>query len=72
MKQTLITLLACIAIGICGFAIGWSYSHNHQFTFYNGEGEVLPYRAVDSLVHSQFMDRDFSKAGKDTLTKYFN
>jgi len=70
MKLTLITILACIAIGISGITVGYSYAHIHRYTFYNGEGEVIPYRAVDSLVRGQFME--LNKEGKDTLTKYFN
>lgn len=70
MKLTLITLLSCVAIGICGFITGASYDRIHRYTFYNGEGDVIPYRAVDSLVRAQFVD--LNKAGRDTLTKYFN
>lgn len=42
-----------------------------KYTFYDGEGEIIPYRAVDSLVRGQFMERSFSKAGRDTVAAYF-
>lgn len=42
-----------------------------KYPFYDGEGNIIPYRAVDSLVRSQFMGRSFSKAGRDTVEKYF-
>jgi len=42
-----------------------------KYNFYNPEGDAIPYGAVDSLVRSQFMDRDFSKEGRDTVERYF-
>lgn len=41
-----------------------------KYTFYDGEGNVIPYHAVDSLVRSQFVHE--TAAGKDTISKYFN
>lgn len=40
-----------------------------KYTFYDGEGNTIPYRAVDSLVRLQFLN--LSKEGGDTITKYF-
>ena len=42
----------------------------HQpYQFYDGEGNTLPYQAVDSLVRSQFVR--VSPAATDTIAKYF-
>lgn len=41
-----------------------------KYIFYDGEGNIIPYRAVDSLVRAQFGDE--GKAGRDTISKYFN
>lgn len=40
-----------------------------KYPFYDGEGEIIPYRAVDSLVRSQFVHE--SKEGRDTVAVYF-
>lgn len=41
-----------------------------KYPFYDGEGNVIPYRAVDSLVRAQFVHE--SMVGRDTISKYFN
>lgn len=41
-----------------------------KYKFYDGEGNVIPYHAVDSLVRAQFVHE--SKEGRDTIGKYFN
>lgn len=70
MKLILITILACLAIGLCGFASGWAYtSMQRPYTFYDGEGNTIPYHAVDSLVRLQYLN--LSKEGGDTVNKYF-
>jgi hypothetical protein len=49
----------------CGFSMARLTPHQ----FYDGEGNTLPYRAVDSLVRSQYVN--ISKPGADTVNKYF-
>lgn len=58
-----------LAFAVAGYTLG--AITGPKYPFYDGEGNTMPYRAVDSLVHSQFMDKDFSKAGRDTVYKYF-
>lgn len=41
-----------------------------KYPFYDGDGNVIPYHAVDSLVRAQFVHE--SAAGRDTISKYFN
>jgi len=61
-------LLLLAAFSVASYALG--AITGPKYTFYNGEGEVIPYRAVDSLVRGQFVE--LNKEGRDTLTKYFN
>jgi hypothetical protein len=64
-------VIAAIMGVFLAFLMGFSCAKLRGYKFYDGEGNTVPYRAVDSLVHSRFMDKDFSKAGRDTLSKYF-
>lgn len=64
-------VLASIIGVVLAFTMGFSCAKLDSYKFYDGEGEIIPYRAVDSLVRSQFMERSFSKAGRDTVAAYF-
>lgn len=60
-----LTSFLCLA-----FLIGYSCAKLNSYTFYDGKGNIIPYYAVDSLVHNQFTC--ISKPGTDTLIKYFD
>lgn len=65
-------LTAVVISIVLAFSVG-SYTlgaiTGPKYTFYNSEGEAIPYRAVDSLVRLQFLN--LSKEGGDTINKYF-
>lgn len=63
---------ASITSGVIGFSGARLYDIKNSTNFYDGEGNTIPYHAVDSLVQSQFIGRDFTIAGRDTIRKYFN
>ncbi len=60
-----ISAVLLILIVLCSYGLYKGYPH-----FYDGEGNELPYHAVDSLVQSQYLH--ISPAGADTVMKYFN
>lgn len=60
----ILTAFLCVA-----FIIGFSCAKLTSYKFYDGEGNTIPYYAVDSLVHSRYVD--LSQAGRDTVQHYF-
>lgn len=66
MKSALIIIM-CFASAIVG--MGLVSITKQPYKFYDGEGNTIPYQAVDSLVHSQFVH--MSSAAVDTINKYF-
>lgn len=60
------TIVAALLIA---YAIWFSCAKLDSYKFYDGEGNVIPYHAVDSLVRSCFVHQ--SNAGRDTVIKYF-
>ena len=57
-------LFAACVVGMGAVAV-----FHQPYQFYDGEGNEIPYQAVDSLVHSQFVH--VSPAATDTIAKYF-
>ncbi len=62
-------VIAAIMGVFLAFLMGFSCAKLSYHTFYDGEGNTIPYHAVDSLVHLQYLD--LSKEGGDTINKYF-
>ena len=60
------TIVAAVFIA---YAIGFFCAKLDSYKFYDGEGNVIPYHVVDSLVRSQFVHE--SAAERDTINKYF-
>ncbi len=56
-----------LAFSAAGYTLG--AITGPKYTFYDGEGNTIPYHAVDSLVRLQYLD--LSKEGGDTVNKYF-
>jgi hypothetical protein len=66
--KSVIIVIMLFAAAVAGMG---AISIFHQpYVFYSGEGEVIPYRAIDSLVRSQYVNP--SQAGADTINKYFD
>ena len=71
-----IIIIACIALYMVGAFTGYRihqpswWQESTEKPFYDGEGNVIPRHAVDSLVRDQFIK--LSPAGMDTIKKYFH
>jgi hypothetical protein len=63
-----ISAVMVVAFSVAAYTLGAITGPKH--VFYDGEGNTIPYAAVDSLVRAQFVQE--SKEGKDTISKYFN
>ncbi len=62
-----ISVVMVVAFSLAGYTLG--AITGPKYTFYDGEGNTIPYHAVDSLVRLQYLD--LSKEGGDTVNKYF-
>lgn len=72
IKPPSITLVFFVLCGFLSvaFIMGFSCAKLNSYAFYDDKGNIIPYYAVDSLVHNQFTS--ISKPGTDTLIKYFD
>jgi hypothetical protein len=68
MKPKSVILIIMLSAA-CVVGMGTISIIRQPYRFYNGEGNELPYHAVDSLVRSQFVR--VSPAATDTIAKYF-
>lgn len=66
--KSVIIVIMLFAACVAGMGAVSIFQQPH--VFYSGEGEPIPYQAVDSLVRSTFVN--LSKAGNDTLAAYFD
>jgi hypothetical protein len=62
-------IIAAIMGVFLAFLMGFSCAKLSYHKFYDGEGNAIPYRAVDSLVRSQFIVSE--GAMRDTIGRYF-
>lgn len=62
-------IIVIMLFAACVVGMGAVSIFHQPYVFYVGEGEIIPYQAVDSLVKAQFVH--ISPAGVDTINKYF-
>lgn len=63
-------IIVIMLFAACVAGMGAVSIFHQPHVFYSGEGEPIPYHAVDSLVRSTFVN--LSKSGNDTLAVYFD
>jgi hypothetical protein len=68
-ENKIITMCGSLAVALALATYVLGILSADRYTFYDGEGNAIPYHAVDSLVRSYFVHQ--SNAGRDTIIKYF-